>query len=188
MADLIDGNYALITQSKRKISNLIPDVVVEEIATDTLRVTDHPVEMGASISDHAFLLPTEIVMRCGWSDSSAKSEGAVALQYFFLLALQARREPFQVVTRHRIYNDMLISFLHKTADDKIADHAMMISVGMRRVILTNTSVTPSSVAQLGMVPITSSPSLPSFALVDPVAAGAIVPDLVAGLPTQLGAP
>lgn len=178
---LTDSNYALITQSKRKISNLIPNVVIEEIATDTLRVTDHPVEVGASISDHAFLLPSEIVMRCGWSDSTAREEGYTALQYFFLLALQAKREPFEVVTRHRIYKNMLISFLHKTADEKIADHSMMISVGMRNVILTNTSVTPSSMSQVGSIPIASSPTLPTFAAVDPTSAlvvGEVLPLLL----------
>jgi hypothetical protein len=181
-SSLIDSNYALITQSRRMISNLIPDVVIEEIATDTLRVTDHPTEMGAAVSDHAFLLPQEIVMRCGWSNSNGHGASYVALQYWFLLSLQARREPFMVITAHRVYSNMLIAFVHKTADEKIAKDATLISVGMRQVIITDTSLTPS-MAQTGMAMIQPSSSAPAFTTVDPTASGALNPPL--GFATEL---
>lgn len=167
----LDGSYALITKSQRKISSLIPDVLIEEIATDTLRITDHPVETGAAISDHAFKMPPEIVMRCGWTDSG-QFEGYSAMIYSQLLQLQEQREPFEVSTPFRQYKNMLISFLNKTADETVS-HAMYLTVGMRYVHITGTTVTPgqtvgaSGLAQSGINNLPSSGGSPSFGSINP---------------------
>jgi len=50
-------------------------VTIEEVHTDELEITDHPVESGAAISDHAFKHPAEVTIRMGWSNSSASSGG-----------------------------------------------------------------------------------------------------------------
>jgi hypothetical protein len=51
----------------------------EETGTDLVTITDHPVEAGAQISDHAYYRPAELMMRCGWSNSSAANlVGAVS--------------------------------------------------------------------------------------------------------------
>lgn len=42
----------------------------EETGTDLVTVTDHPVEAGAHITDHAYYRPAELRMQCGWSNSS----------------------------------------------------------------------------------------------------------------------
>lgn len=165
MADLtanqrIDGTYALITHSQRMISNLIPNVVIDEAATDTLRITDHPVETGAPISDHAFQLPAEINMRCGFSDSTGGHEGYSADIYSQLRTLQYLREPFGVFTPFRYYPNMLIAFLHKVADETNT-HGMYIMVGMRQVILTTTTFIPAPAA-LGLVPVLPAPAAPLF--------------------------
>jgi soluble lytic murein transglycosylase-like protein len=49
----------------RKIGMIIPDVVVSEKHSDTLEITEHPVETGAAISDHAYKRPSEVVMEVG---------------------------------------------------------------------------------------------------------------------------
>lgn len=43
--------------------------VIEEGHFDEMAITDHPVEQGARISDHAYLLPVELRVRAGWSKS-----------------------------------------------------------------------------------------------------------------------
>lgn len=48
-------------------------VTIEEIHQDELEITDHPVESGALISDHAFKHPAEVTIRMGWSNSSSSS-------------------------------------------------------------------------------------------------------------------
>ncbi len=42
-----------------------PDVVVEEVHRDALAITQHPVEQGASITDHAYRLPAVVEVRMG---------------------------------------------------------------------------------------------------------------------------
>jgi hypothetical protein len=175
MADvspLMDGGYALITRSKRVINafpsgftqTIIPDVMVEEVATDTLHVTDHPVETGSAISDHAFTMPAEIVMRCGFSTSTKQDPTYVAMVYFYLVALQQTREPFTVVTPDRIYKDMLISSILKTADETLS-FAALITVAMRRVILTDTTITsgPKVTGEINTSPAPTAPSIEQLA-------------------------
>jgi hypothetical protein len=51
------------------------DVTVEEIHHDRVELTEHPVERGGVVSDHAFKRPAEIVIRCGFSNSSPAAAG-----------------------------------------------------------------------------------------------------------------
>jgi len=146
---LIDGSYALITTSARNIGGLIPNVVIEEVGSDVLRVTDHPVEVGAAISDHSFKMPVELTMRCMWSDSTGQYEGYAAEVYAALLQLQASRAPFAVSTGKRLYQNMLISLLHQTTNEE-TEHALVAVVGMREVIIT--SVNGSTAGANSMAP------------------------------------
>ena len=54
----------------------------EETMTDLVTVTDHPVEAGAQISDHAYYRPAELTMHCGWSNSSSFSLQSAASSLF----------------------------------------------------------------------------------------------------------
>ncbi|MFM0044127.1 phage baseplate protein [Paraburkholderia sediminicola] len=51
----------------------VPDATIEEVHTDDLEITDHPVEQGTAISDHAFKRPSELIVTAGWSDSPNNS-------------------------------------------------------------------------------------------------------------------
>lgn len=54
-------------------SSLIPisaQITISEIGHDELQITDHPVEVGSVISDHAFAMPTAVDIVCSWSNSS----------------------------------------------------------------------------------------------------------------------
>jgi hypothetical protein len=42
----------------------IPDATIEEVHNDELEITDHPVEKGTTISDHAFKRPSELIDHC----------------------------------------------------------------------------------------------------------------------------
>ncbi|MBB3004357.1 hypothetical protein FHX57_006739 [Paraburkholderia tropica] len=54
-------------------SLLIPDATIEEMHNDDMEITDHPVEQGTAISDHAFKRPSELMVTAGWSDSPNNS-------------------------------------------------------------------------------------------------------------------
>ena len=49
---------------------IIPDVVISETHDDDVTVTQHPVDTGAPIADHAFVQPAIVTCVFGWSDSS----------------------------------------------------------------------------------------------------------------------
>jgi hypothetical protein len=56
----------------RSIGTIIPDVMVEEDHHDALIITEHPVETGAKIADHAFKQPARVRLRFGFSNSGVK--------------------------------------------------------------------------------------------------------------------
>lgn len=134
--DLIDDVYALIFSPTRMIGTLMPGVTVQESHRDDMAITDHPVERGAAISDHAFMLPAQVEMRCGWSDTQG-GPGYVRQVYEALLTLQRMREPFHVFTGKRAYTNMLIRSLGVNTDEK-TEHALMVVCVLREVIIVDT--------------------------------------------------
>ncbi len=142
---LIDDTFALITTGQRQIGTLIPDVTVREVMRDEIVITDHPVERGAAISDHAFARPCEIEMQAGWSDSTGGYVGYARDVYDALLSLQKSREPFDVTTGKRSYQNMLISSLAVQTDER-SENILMVTVRIREVIIvsTQTTIAPKS--------------------------------------------
>jgi hypothetical protein len=134
----LDANVALITHpNPRIIGTIIPDIVVEEIHHDQLQITEFPVETGAPISDHTFNRQPQVMMRCGFSNSTVQSEGYVEEVYQLLLLLQAAHEPFNVRTGKREYQNMLIESLLVETDQE-SEYALRVAVGLKGVIITST--------------------------------------------------
>ena len=132
----------------RSIGGFVADVTVRERHRDELTVTENPVEQGADITDHAFKRPPTLVVEVGYSNSSPAAAGDpnyVSSVYDQFLTLQASREPFQVVTGKRVYEDMLITGL-TTLTDQVWENASIFTVEMKNVILveTQTVTVPSS--------------------------------------------
>ena len=77
------GLNALIVKPKRGIYDPttgklfpaipIPQATIQELMHDDLEITDHPVEQGSSISDHAYKRPSELVVKAAWSNSPTKT-------------------------------------------------------------------------------------------------------------------
>ncbi|MFG1399828.1 phage baseplate protein [Roseixanthobacter pseudopolyaromaticivorans] len=141
MVDIVEAVIgtvsSLLLTSGRSIGGIVPDVVAEEIGRDTTFVTNHPVERGAAISDHAFMMPVEVEMRCAWSDSTAGFQGYSELVYGALQSLQAAREPFTVLTGKRLYTNMLIVGLEVTTA-AATEYALFVRVLLREVIIVST--------------------------------------------------
>ncbi len=143
---LLDSNVALVTHpNPRVIGTIIPDIVIEEIGHDQLQITEFPVETGAPISDHAFLRQPEIIMRCGFSNSTHQTEGYVQEVYALFLSLQAQLQPFNVTSGKRQYQNMLIASLLLTTDQQ-TEYALNIAVVLKGVLITSTSGGGSSAA------------------------------------------
>lgn len=140
MALLGELTYALISTSSRSLGGIIPDVVIEETHRDSLIITQHPVEKGAAITDHAFLRPAEVEMRCGFSNASHGDEGYARAVYDGLRRLQASRQPFAVYTGKRAYRDMLIADLGVTTEAR-TENVLAVAVRLQQIIIVSTKTT-----------------------------------------------
>ena len=60
----------------RQIGGIMMDITIEEEGTDELTITEHPVEQGAAISDHAYKEPARLRIRAMCSNSSLQAQGA----------------------------------------------------------------------------------------------------------------
>lgn len=135
LGDIIDASRYI----NSPVGIITPDVTIEEHHSDGLAITEHPVEIGAAITDHSFKRPSEVTMKLGWSNSSpnAGSETYVREVYAKLLAAQNARQPMSVVTGKRTYNSMLIAELNLRTD-AATEYALMIDAVFREIILVST--------------------------------------------------
>lgn len=157
----------LLQQRTRRIGIIIPDVVITEKHSDALEITEHPVEVpttesgGASgegagfIADHAFRRPSDLTMEIGFSGGGSMLDLAnttgIGLSvgtsprdmYQKLLDLQRKKQPFDVVTGKRSYNNMLIRTLDVTTD-RTSENVLMVSLTLREVITTQTQTITSA--------------------------------------------
>lgn len=144
--DIISTLFSL---QSRKIGLIIPDVVISEKHSDSLEITEHPVENSAPVSDHAFKRPAELTMEVGFSGGGSLLDlldtSSIGLSlglspketYQQLLDLQATRVPFDVVTGKRIYSNMLIRVIDVTTD-RTSENVLMASLTLREIIITQT--------------------------------------------------
>jgi len=58
--------------------DIIAHATIEENYHDEIEITEHPLEQGAPISDHAYSRPAEIALYLGWSNSPNKDSGLIA--------------------------------------------------------------------------------------------------------------
>jgi hypothetical protein len=121
-------------------------VTLDEHHHDEMVITDHPVEQGASISDHAYKKPAEVTMTLAWSNSSLSSITSLQFGsynqfvYKSLLTLQASRTPFDLSTGKRRYQNMLIQALDTTTDAK-TENSLIVTLHCRELIIVQTTTT-----------------------------------------------
>ncbi|WP_312282173.1 phage baseplate protein [Pseudescherichia sp.] len=145
----MDYLSTLFHQHTRQIGVIIPSVVTSEIHTDTLTITEHPIEDGAVIADHAYKNPAELKMKVGFAGGGTLLDFAGSLTatsllglspqetYQQLLDLQARRIPFSVTTGKRQYNNMLIATLSVTTESE-SENVLFADLTLKEVILVQT--------------------------------------------------
>jgi uncharacterized membrane protein len=69
------GLESVLFKPSRYMGPFVAQVTVEEIHTDELEITDHPVETGARITDHAFMRPAEVAIHFTYSNSPSGGRG-----------------------------------------------------------------------------------------------------------------
>lgn len=154
----MDFLSTIFQQQSRRIGVMVPDVVVSEKHSDTLEITEHPVERQTTagtgtISDHAFRKPSEVTMEVGFAGGGSLLDFADTTQiglttpinpmspkdvYASLIQMQKNCELLDVVTGKRTYSNMLIRSIEVTTD-KTTENVLSAVLTLREVILTSTS-------------------------------------------------
>lgn len=149
---------------KRNIGTFIAKVTVSEDHNDELTITEHPVEQGASITDHAFKRPMRVRLRVGWSNSDDEAGGDPQYAtnvYLQLLNLQKSRTLFGVNTGKRQYVNMLMETL-TTITDPRTENSLLADITCREIIIVETvAVTVSSDQTTQTMPESTAPVVPS---------------------------
>lgn len=157
------GYAAIIPKPQRSFGQIKEYITMEELHTDELEITQHPIEQGAAITDHAFMRPAQLRIRISWSNSPNNggllggikglfSTGSILISnilgedpnqvkeiYQRLLNAQRAREPLEVFTGKRRYEDMLIKSLVVTTDQK-TENVLDVTVEFQQVLLVTTSI------------------------------------------------
>jgi hypothetical protein len=145
----------------RALGPIQAQATVREAPHDELVVTEHPVEQGAAIADHAFKRPVTVELILAWSNSPsvgglitgalngllgtanlfAVPTGPSQVQqvYAQLLTLQVQRVPFTLYTGKRVYPNMLITSIGEETTSK-TENALVVRVTCKQVIIVNTQV------------------------------------------------
>jgi hypothetical protein len=136
------GNWqpALFRPHRRSIGGIIAAVTIQEHHDDDLQITEHPVEQGAPITDHAFKRPASVTIRAGWSVADSFDLSAETGVYGLLLSWQAALLPFDVITGKRSYAHMLIERLSVTTDNH-SEWALIADITCKQIIIVATSTT-----------------------------------------------
>lgn len=137
----------------RSIGGYIPDVVLEERHEDRLEITEHPIENGANITDHAYKQPAEVEIRVMWRQNYTpvgsflfgNQIGSKSDVYDGLLRLQRDRTLIDVVTGKRTYKNALIEELRVTTDGD-TENALEVRARIKELIIVDTSITKLSSA------------------------------------------
>jgi len=146
----------IITLVPKTIGPVKIGCTFEEAHQDELQITEHPVEKGAQINDHAFKLQPEVTIQCGWSNADLSaligtlesiftggglpSADYISTVYSQLLALQETRQPFDVVTSMRMYRDMLFKSLRVVKDQKTGE-ALSVTATLKQIRIVQTQAT-----------------------------------------------
>lgn len=140
--DLNSEPIAALVYLKTNIGGWFFDAFLRSTHTSRLEITQHPVQVGAALTDHAFLQPKELSMEIGMSDTakslvSGQFTGgwSRSVQAFKVLQeLQALRVPLQVHSRLGLYQNMLIEEI-TAPDDYTTLYGLRCTVLLREILV-----------------------------------------------------
>ena len=136
---------------KSNIGGYFFDAIIREEHTSTIRITEHPVQTGANIADHAYNMPAYLVMEIGMSDvmdslvSGQYADGPTKSisAYQTLKKLQQARLPLEVLTRLNLYQNMLIEEIN-APDDYKTQYGLRCTVRLREIFVVEVAKTTVS--------------------------------------------
>lgn len=146
--------------AQRSIAGITPQITVEEEHDDELMITEHPVELGATVTDHSYLMPPKLKIVAAWSESPGPSgnglisaisdvatsvipnfpqPGYLSSIYNQMLALQQARTPFTIVTGKRTYTNMLLQNISEHTSSK-TEHSLVLTMRFKQIFIAQTQI------------------------------------------------
>ncbi|MGG3012300.1 phage baseplate protein [Brevibacillus parabrevis] len=140
--DLTAKPISSLVYLKTNIGGWFFDAFLRSTHTSRLNITQHPVQTGAALTDHAFLQPKELSMEIGMSDAATSlvpgqftGGWSRSVQAFKVLTeLQALRVPLQVHSRLGLYQNMLIEEI-SAPDDYTTLYGLRCTVMLREIMV-----------------------------------------------------
>lgn len=153
--DLTAPNIKSFVYVKTNIGGWFFDAILNMNHTSQLTITSHPIEIGSSVTDYAYLQPKKLSMSILQTDVAqsfiqgqfSRGTSRSIEAWRVLQDLQTLRIPIQVYTRLGLYQNMLIETL-TTQDDHTTTHALRASVDFKQLL----------VARVSKVKVTSAPA------------------------------
>lgn len=134
---------AAIPPLQWSIGGMVFDAWLRLNHNTSLTITQHPVETGAAITDHAYNNPRRFSFNLGQSDVStietSLSTTPAINKYQELVALQQSREPLQLVSKYGIFTNVLIESVD-VADDYTTNTVLKATVNLQEIIIANTGL------------------------------------------------
>lgn len=150
------------TTSALQETTITADAVVEEDADDESIVTDHPVEVGATISDHMYDLPSRLGLIYGWSlgspQNSQQDQDFLKNLYQKLLSLKSGKVLCTVNTGKRQYQNMVVQRVSQRTD-KENENSLTVHVDLKQIIQATTQLVPLSSAAQQTQPQNTAPTV-----------------------------
>lgn len=131
---------------KTNIGGWFFDAFLNVDYNSTLRVTEHPIQTGADVTDHAYMEAEQLVFEIGMSDVAKSLVDGQFTQgwsrsvtaYQVLKELQRSRVPMQVKTRLQLYKNMIVENL-RAKDDYTTLNGLKCVVTMREIFIAQVS-------------------------------------------------
>lgn len=122
-------SYNALIYCKTNIGGYFFDGFMSLTHSSELTVTSNPVETGAAIVDHAYVMPAKLTVKVMMSDvhesivsgQFKEKQSRSVSAWNVLKKIQSERIPVSVMTRLWQYDNMLISSLSATEDSKTVE-------------------------------------------------------------------
>ena len=138
--DPLPSEYNSLIYCKTNIGGYFFDGIMSIRHSRELKITENPVETGASIVDHSYVKPATLTMQVLMSDvhrsiypgqfDGAKSRSLAA--WDVLKKIQESRIPCSVFTPLGLYNNMLIATIDTTENSKTV-HGLNATVTLQEI-------------------------------------------------------
>jgi hypothetical protein len=120
----------MIIGFSRAIGPVPLDVVLSEDHTTEIEITSNPIETGAEVNDHAYIMPKRVTLEFANNNAAAIWNA--------LIAFQESRVPFVLVTGLSIYRNMMVKRLNAKRDATFS-RILSGSADLQEVIIVDTA-------------------------------------------------